>query len=151
MQKKDKEIKKINQESNQMKKESNQKKIKIRELENNTKIIEEKHNKEIEEHLKEISKIILELKAKSKELKMANDLINNIDYKYEKLEELQNIIMAEDYSNRLTNKENLQEIFENKLYIKKLKCINSILDSKNEILEEEENICLKKLIENKSC
>ena len=58
--------------------------------------------------------------------------------------------MAEDYSNRLTNKENLQEIFENKLYIKQLKCINSILDSKNEILEEE-NISLKKLIENKSC
>ena len=62
---------------------------------------------------------------------------------------MQNVIIANDYSDKLTIKEKSQKIFENKLYIKKLQCINNILDSKNEILEEE-NIRIKKLIENKS-
>ena len=138
---KDEEIKKINQESTEMK-------IKFGELENHLKYIEEKHNKEIDNHSKEISQIKSQLKIKNKELKITKKAINNIEYKYQKLEELQNVIMAEDYSNRLTIRENSQEIFENKLYIRKLKCMNNILDSKNEILEEE-NIKIKKLIENK--
>ena len=157
MKKKDEDMKKFKQEM--QKKDEDIKKFRQEMQKKDEKI--NKINEEHEEKFKNIEKDVIqiksilkiknkELKMKNKELNTAKNVINNMEYKYEKLEELQNIIIVNDYSDKLTIKEKSQKIFENEIYIKKLQCINNILDTKNEILEEE-NIRIKKLIENKSC
>ena len=165
MQNKDEETKKrnekIHQEFSQMEKKISELKKNAKEMEVNHKKEIEKYSKEMENHEKEsyekfknieedIIQIKSKLKRKNTKLKIAKYMINNMENKYEKLKDLQNIITADDYSNKLTIKEKSQEIFENKFYIKKLQYRNNILNSKNEILNEE-NIRIKQLIGNKSC
>ena len=161
MEKKDEEINKIYQDYAQMEKKIGELDKNAKRMEENLKKEIEKYSKEIESHKKEscekyknikkdVIKIKSKLKMKNKELKITKNAIKNMEYKYEKLKEMQNIIIADDYFDKLAIKQKSQEIFENKLYINKLKDRCNCLDSKNAILKEE-NIRIKQLIGNKSC
>ena len=118
-----------------------------------------KKDEDIKEKMKEKDNEILDIKEKMKEkdndlfnikteLKIAKQSIKNLERDYEEIHSFRNVIMCQDFSNKLIIKETSQKNLELKIHNRKLRLINSLLDSqisklttencdlKNKILKE---------------